>query len=135
MPTNRQKRVPRRRARIDSERTVTRLLTGHDWPFLDGFAPALTDEELRAAWKALGKELLKEFIEKNPGRRPWAWWQFEAKEPRRVVGVDVIDLPACGSQPARRCQYDIIETEAAYLRRLGLLSPAEEQALAEAASE
>ncbi len=39
------------------------------------------DDELRAEWEQLRDELLPEFIAKNPGHRPWAWWRFSAPTP------------------------------------------------------
>jgi hypothetical protein len=40
-----------------------------------------TDEELRIAWQLHRERVMqesKDFKVKVPGRRPWAWWQFEA---------------------------------------------------------
>ena len=83
-------------------RTVERLLTGCDWPFLDG--PALDADDLRDAWSQVGEEITADFIADHPGFRPAAYWRFEAA-----------DL-----QPRRED-----ESEPAYLRRLGLLTEGE----------
>ncbi|MCC6228523.1 MAG: hypothetical protein IT432_04775 [Phycisphaerales bacterium] len=56
----------------------------------------------RRAWEELRDELLPEFIREHPLTRPWAWWRFDAPEPRSPL-----------------------EPEREYLTRLGLLSPEE----------
>jgi hypothetical protein len=47
------------------------------WP--SSFGYDATDEELLGAWLLLGDEILADWL---PGSRPWAWWQFEAREDR-----------------------------------------------------
>jgi hypothetical protein len=42
------------------------------------------------------------WVQERPGTRPWAWWQYDAPEDRPMD-----------------------ESEAAYLRRLDLLTPGE----------
>lgn len=91
-------RVRRRpRARIiplDCVRTRIHLVNGCDWPFLDG--DELTEDELREVWTVLKAELMAEWFTGEPipntldergelGCRPWAWWAFDALEPRRVL--------------------------------------------------
>lgn len=41
---------------------------------------------LRALWQDHRAELLAEFVAEHPGSCPWAWWRFEAPEPRRRLG-------------------------------------------------
>ena len=41
-----------------------------------------TKEDMAAAWAAVGKELLAEYIAQHPGRRPFAWWLCEHKQER-----------------------------------------------------
>ncbi len=36
-----------------------------------------TIEEMRDAWDAVRDDVLPAFIEKHPGRRPFAWWLFD----------------------------------------------------------
>src|SRR5262249_38366366 len=98
----------RAKARDDWTREQRRqLLDGHEF-FGKGFGRPWSihrplDLDLaRVAWNELRAEILDEFIANNPGHRPWAWWQFDAPEPRR--------------QP---------ETDLAYLERLNLLVPSE----------
>jgi hypothetical protein len=68
------------------------------------------------------------------GCRPWAWWEFDAPEPRRLLSGD----PA-GAMPERGLWFGVpgfyrsieahntlvYENQADYLRRLGLLLPGE----------
>jgi hypothetical protein len=106
------------------------LLTGQDWNFLHG--DELTHKELGEAWLELRDELMAEHIAQDPCSRPWAWWAFESNEPRRRVGP--------GPEPASEELYfgiprlhmgwppdGMYETEAAYLERLGLLTPGEQK--------
>jgi hypothetical protein len=88
-------------------------------------------DELRALWNLNGAELLREWIDDgHPGTRPWAWWLFEAEEPRRAISGEPsypAELPmwrlhsglpwASGSLVA--------EAQAAYLARHDLLAPEE----------
>jgi hypothetical protein len=140
MPTNRRRRLQSRRDDVRSERTEIRLLDGHDFPFMDPInpdAPEMTEDELRAAWEDLRDELLPAFIAQHPGQRPWAWWAFEAPEPRRRIGPGPepvgeeemwLGMPRLyrGLPPS----LGMYESEADYLRRLDLLTAAEARALA-----
>ena len=92
----------------------------------------------------------------GPGSRPWAWWTFEAPEPRRIVGhrgledSRVIESPVTVDTSAwsslwrterwRHFSFGMprlspglvhFECEWVYLDRLGLLTPAEHLALPE----
>src|SRR5262245_24475643 len=68
------------------------------WTFPDS---QLTDAEARAAWEVLRDGLLPEFIAENPGRRPWAWWAFDAPGPRRRID----GRPHPFKNPERRKHY------------------------------
>lgn len=89
-------------------------------------------------WARYGAALLEAWIETHPGCRPFAWWVCTASEPRRVLRG--IELRAGGpaledrwwrprfgvpfflqARPAGFTGYPAIESEAAYLDRLGLL--------------
>jgi hypothetical protein len=48
---------------------------------LCGHASFESDEERREAWFANRDHLLAEHIRHHPGKRPWAWWRFEAVDP------------------------------------------------------
>lgn len=123
-------------------------LRGHetDWP------------AFRAAWDDLRDSLLPEFIAENPGRRPYAWWICDAPERRqRTDGIQhpfdnrlrkqrVEEMAAKHPEfreEAYKLHYGkpnalivrddfeaVYESEEDYLRRLGLLTPSEVEALA-----
>lgn len=89
-------------------------------------------ERLRL-WRQHRAELLAEFVEEHPGRRPWAWWAFDAPGLRRIVGGG-----PCSAGNAAGCSWGLplvldadprrpplVESEAAYLKRLRLLLPGE----------
>lgn len=118
MPRLRRRRKARTRAwsrEMDAE-----LLYGR--PILDAVHPedrvrgSYFDSPItkRAAWIEHCERLLAEWIQdvRHAGTRPWAWWKYDARKPRRLVR----------GYP---------ESELAYLTRLGLMS-AEERALVEA---
>src|SRR5690242_15024366 len=67
---------------------------------------------LRQAWEEHREDVLAEWTKKHPGTRPSAWWQWDAPE----------------DAPSNR------ETQAAYLRRHGLLLPNEQCAPTDAES-
>ena len=73
---------------------------------------------MREAWEYLKDGLLPEFIEENPGERPWAWWEFDS--PERRLRTD--DKPHPFDNPGRikYCQ-EISEKPGAgeqYLKRV-----------------
>jgi len=53
-------------------------------------------------WLRVRESMLAEWIQENPGTRPYAWWEFEAPEPRGET-----------------------ESEREFLARLDLLTPEE----------
>jgi len=126
------------------------LIRGHDF-FGDAFGDEI--EAMRAAWKEHRAEILAEYVSANPGRRPWAFWQFDAPEPRRQVGgptecsgCHMVDdgafffgLPQHWTGPADFPAFlaplmpdkdvPLYESQAAYLKRHKLLSDAESEEL------
>jgi hypothetical protein len=79
---------------------------------------------------------LRAHIRGHPGTRPWAWWRYEAREPRRRLGGKGVSLrddwSYWGTPGSYVYEYDddqwdppVYETQAAYLERLGLLLPEE----------
>ncbi|WP_033336892.1 hypothetical protein [Thioalkalivibrio thiocyanodenitrificans] len=40
------------------------------------------DDRMRLDWQRHRDVLLPEWIKANPGTRPYAWWKFDAPEPR-----------------------------------------------------
>ena len=66
----------------------------------------------------------------GPGTRPWAWWYFDAPEPRPVVGETAPGNVATVPRQVRRGGA-VYETERAFLERHGLLSEDERAYLAD----
>jgi hypothetical protein len=98
---------------------------------LDG---EIEESELADAWAMLRDEMLPEHIAENPGTRPWAWWAFESKEPRRRVndGPEAIGPATWFGTPSRFTAMPpagMFESERDYLQRLGLLTDDERKAL------
>ena len=52
-------------------------------------------EQARECWQKHRDVLLAEWIEDNPGTRPWAWWRFDAPERRQCTnGQHPHDCPS-----------------------------------------
>ena len=85
MPRKRKVGLQRRLSNVNWELATdpkhSQLITGHD--FFDQFDDL---DAAREGWQALRGELLPAFVDKYPGTRPWAWWEYEAPEPRRRLG-------------------------------------------------
>lgn len=132
-----------------SQQQRQHLLTGRSF-FDDTFAD---DDQMRQAWSEIGEELTAEWIAERPGTRPWGWWKFVAKEPRRCLSgphpftngartrflgdkakltrfglprmlVCPTSAPGCPDDFA--CRF---ESERDFLERLGLLTQAERNLL------
>jgi hypothetical protein len=84
-----------------------------------------SDRELRAAWALFGAELAAETRE--PGARPWGWWQFEAGRPAHLLP----EPPFTGADPETiaqaRDQYAIEPLQ--FLAEQGALCDEERAAL------
>ena len=89
-------------------------------------------------WELHREALLAEFAEEHPGRRPGFWWRIESPEPRvRVGGTgtpahEVWDFEPSFNRgiPDRWATFDaqdapVYESQASFLKRLGLLLPGE----------
>lgn len=110
--------------------------------------------QLRAVWAATRSAILGDWLQAHPCARPWVWWDLEAHEPRRRTGgvgaplhaVLAVDPRYAWQIPRHWVTTDHAtvfgvgpavdpanpprhESQAAYLDRLGLLSPAEKQYL------
>jgi len=115
-----------------SPRTVERLESGHDFALLDG--PELSPDELADAWEELRETIMRDFIAKNPGHRPWAWWEWDSPAELRLEAAPgtepVGDERWFGKPP---CYAGLptpeYESEADYLERHDLLTEAERKAL------
>jgi hypothetical protein len=108
---------------------------------------AMDLEEVKGAWEELRGELLPAYIADHPGTRPWAWWRFDAPEPYRrfLGGYDFRTDPAArvgltaeihtglgwysSIGEAELTDPPIVETQAGYLERHGLLTDAEREVL------
>ena len=111
MPTKRRRSSRRVQAPL-SDAVIYVLETG-DFPrgqqFSTWYDAYRVDEEgeREAAWTAGKSMVLEDWIERRPGTRPDAWWEFDAPDDRRRL--------ADGRYKA----------EAVYLKRHRLLMPAE----------
>jgi hypothetical protein len=113
---------------------------------MDGYAEArwfTGSQERAAAWREHGAEILATWMVAYAGTRPWAWWVHDATEARRCVdGVELLvppidrmwrqglGIPAFVQCRPRGVGLPTVEAQAAYLRRLGLLSADEGAGLA-----
>jgi hypothetical protein len=107
--------------------------------------PGLPHQE--QAWREHRDVMLGDWIAERPGTRPWAFWRFDAPEPRRILEQEprthaTIIFRAQGiaespevwatrilmgdAQPDVRL---VVEAQAEYLRRNALLAPGELRAL------
>ena len=100
------RRRPRRRRNRWDDQHVMYLERGYSFFAGEGFRRNPDPELIKSAWADLGSDIMARWIVEHPGTRPWAWWQFDAPEPRKED-----------------------ETEAACLQRRGLLTKAESDAL------
>ncbi len=85
MPTNRRRRLNRRR------QDITELTFDHRYELLHG-CPMLTSGGFQGdrdafirAWELHGERLTAEYIAENPGRRPFACWVLEHKKERPII--------------------------------------------------
>jgi hypothetical protein len=132
---------------IPPPRILEQLIEGY--AMLDDHAnPDLPDDKLKPYWKKsqdfimglVGQDVQKIvpefFFSEIPvpwGSRPWAWWRFTAKEPRRLLSGDpamvlpkgglFFGVPRLYRQANHNCRF---ESEFQYLKRLNLLLPMEE---------
>ncbi len=110
-------------------------------------------DKLKKAWEQYRNEVMADWIRQNPCSRPHGWWTFDAPEPRRRIGgigqadfeclaymphydrgiptrwitQDDVDTfgPDFKGIPIDRRDPPRFESEASYLQRLNLLTPAE----------
>jgi hypothetical protein len=62
-----------------TENQLKYLLTGESW---GAFSQFKTPQEEASAWRRLRNKLIAQCALFN---RPWAWWQYDAPEPRRRI--------------------------------------------------
>jgi hypothetical protein len=85
------------------------LWKGRNYGFAD-FIRDAEDDLRKALWAELGAEFVGAHVRRRPGTRPWAWWHWDAPEPRRLIVVD---------------GEEIDEDDPQYLTRLNLLTDEE----------
>lgn len=93
-----------------------RLLTG-----FDHFGECGDRKAARELWESVQGPFLAGHVERRPGTRPWAWWEFDAPEPRRMLeGSPERISPAAvtwmGAPSAHACAF---ESSIGYLDRIG----------------
>jgi hypothetical protein len=137
MPRVRRRPKERRYGR-DNLRTLLLLSTGHDWyPLVDGEE----ESDLAGIWEEMrdyvldlhlhGSEDCSDFtFSPQPFSRPWAWWRFDAPEPRRQLrpGPEPVGPIEWFGRPRGYLGMppdDMFETEREYLTRLDLLTEEE----------
>lgn len=101
------------------------------------------DKQL-AAWRACRSKIMYDWLKARPGTRPLAWWLFEAPGLRRKLSkkgpADAVFIEMqCGTIWGIPDWYDdphnvktdrpAFESQAAYLKRLGLMAKSEERCL------
>lgn len=141
--------MPRRRWRTRARRAPLpgalrfHLETG-DYPPRDQFSNAealcvwvTPADEQAVLWQEHGAEIVAAWIAEHPGSRPHAWWRGDATEPRRCLEGAELLKPLIGAwywkgrfgvpafaqcRPLGYVGCPVVESEAAYLDRLGLLA-------------
>ena len=154
MPTNR-KRICRKLRERASTPLLLLLMGDASQARNDLDLFILTPEMLRQFWFEDRETILGEFTAKHPGRRPFLWWKFEAPEMRKRLGGigdpahEVLacspsyheGIPSSWIEPDDAVRFQCgtaidrqrppyYESQAAFLRRHGLLTPLEMQTLA-----
>ena len=83
------KRTARRRTTDLDESRIRHLLFGVFFLRDDGFGDVdestETDAEMRTTWNDCRDRLLADWLAAYPRSRPYAWWRFDAPEPRRRI--------------------------------------------------
>lgn len=93
-------------------------------------------EEVHSAWRVYRGEHLARYVETHPGRRPWAWWMWDAPHDRRVLNEPIEPDHYVRAQSRRRGGVVLVgngrgelvpwlESEAEYLTRHKLWLPGE----------
>jgi hypothetical protein len=101
---------------------------------------AARDGIVPAVWTEWREDIIGEHIAEAPGSRPFAWWICAAPAPREVGGLPAeLHTPPWHWRLHRGLPFQAytvprgtvlrLESEAHFLRRLGLLEPAERRRL------
>lgn len=150
MPTNRRYKSRRRKPYTFSQERIGQMIHGHVF----FFTPEEEQADPREVWAELRDIMLPIWVRHHPGRRPWAWWEYDAPELRkRIIAEGPQPVTLTGNhfrtgQPRREnafgrpTAYDgwfagldlLYESTPDYLERLGLMLPGEAEAIAAAPS-
>ena len=133
MPHRRE--IARKSKSVISENLRNYLLTGVLLQDRDVFQLSGNRKRFSSVWEAVRKEILSPFIKVNPCTRPYAFWAC-ATEPRKQVGgagvawrlgmvADGEGLPKYWEIHWQKKDPPVFESQAAYLKRLDLLTPTE----------
>lgn len=117
------------------------LDAGFEWMALEcGLAQRDPKSRAALAWRTAQPQALREWIRHRPGTRPRCWWAFDAPEPLRAIvrgtGTPVTKVDVELGRPALWSEWSrdlAIESQAAYLKRHGLLTAGESQRIPKAA--
>jgi hypothetical protein len=74
----------KQRFRFDAIDINLRRDIEHGMPFI-GDAGFPAKQDMAGAWEIVRDEVLRQFIQEHPGRRPFAWWLFDHRIERPVV--------------------------------------------------
>ena len=86
--------------------------------------------ELRDFWIKNSSLIMTRYMEEahaknHPGCRPWAWWKWSMPEAQRPVPAGKFSAQRVWDH--QRNEFDWVETDLEYLKRLGLLEPWEKE--------
>jgi hypothetical protein len=119
MPTNR-KRISRGSVAHLTLIQKQELFTGFVIPG-DEDESFATMEDAQAAWRRFREPLMQEFIAKNPGQRPWAYWEFDQGA---ESWADILKLAGCKKKEIFTSK-DIAYAEMKFLKNHGLIGEKE----------
>ena len=112
------------------------VLPAKDAPGREEIASAyFFDASGAALWRTWRETIMRDWIAEHPGSRPWGWWQHEAppREERRKLsgsGEQTATFNLTRSPEFHTCDAGDppkVESEAAFLKRLGVLEAGEEK--------
>lgn len=132
MPTNRHLRRPERREMFRGLTDEIRYCLETGLCYLTHEQPSI--DALRDAWEAHGAAITAEWIAKEPGTRPFAWWLFVGVPKYGERRTTPWWKPMHEENRAAHCKFGILQTnyfprcqelERDYLRRNGEISDEE----------